>query len=183
MRIISGKFKGRRFRAPSNIPTRPTTDTAKEGLFNILNNYYNFDRVSFLDLFMGTGAISYEFASRGCTDITSVDLFPACVKFAKKMTDDLQIEGMQVIQADVLQFIKFSQRQYDIIFAGPPYPMEEIPLLPDMVLENNMLTDVGWFILEHSPDHDFTDHPNLEQIRMYGKTTFSIFTKTKISED
>lgn len=177
MRIISGKHRGRRFRAPDDIPTRPTTDMAKEGLFNVLNNYFNFDNVSLLDLFMGTGAISYEFASRGCKDITSVDLYPGCVKFAKKMIVDLEIEGMHVIHGNVLQFITVNQRQYDLIFAGPPYAMPEIPDLPDMILENNLLTDVGWFILEHSPEHDFSEHPNLEQIRVYGGTIFSIFTK------
>ncbi|NNF02232.1 MAG: hypothetical protein HKN22_06070 [Bacteroidia bacterium] len=180
MRIIGGKFKGKKFRAPANIPTRPTTDFAKEGLFNVLSNYYNFDKVSFLDLFSGTGSLSFEFASRGCTDITSVEQFPACARFISESVEKMQIEGMKVFMIDVFKFIEQNKRAYDIIFAGPPYGMIELPTLPDLIIEHKMIEGKGWFILEHNPNHNFEMHPNFLNRRNYGKTIFSIFSNNNI---
>ena len=176
MRIISGKHKGRKFHPPNNLPTRPTTDFAKTGLFNILNNYFDFEEVKVLDLFCGTGNISYEFSSRGCTDITSVDRDNGASGFVKKTATELNMTGLVVIRNDVLQFIRNAAGSYDLIFAGPPYAMPEIDLLPDLILEKKMLRESGWLILEHSPQHDFKNHPRINQVRNYSKTIFSIFT-------
>ena len=175
MRIISGKHKGRKFYPPDNLPTRPTTDFAKEALFNIIDNNFYYDEVKFLDLFMGTGSISYEFYSRGCEDITAVDKFPGCVKFAKSMIEKLGITGMKVYNDDALKFMSGLKDKYDIIFAGPPYAFEKIDELPDLILNQGILADEGWFILEHSPKHHFDNHPHLSQKRNYGTTIFSIF--------
>lgn len=176
MRIIAGKYKGRRINAPDLVPTRPTTDFAKEGLFNILQNQWDLTEVSFLDLFCGTGNISYEMSSRGCTDIISIDLFEGCVKFVSSMIDTLKIEGMQVIKTNVLDFIKTESTQYDLIFAGPPYALEQLRQLPDLIIEHKMLKPKGWFILEHNPNHNFDKHPNFIHKRNYGSTNFSIFS-------
>ena len=178
MRIIGGKFKGRKFNPPAkNWPTRPTTDYAKEGLFNILFNNFDFSELRVLDLFGGTGNHSYEFISRGCTDVTYVDKFPGCVAFAKKTAKELDIEdAMHIVRADVFRFIKSPQRPYDYIFAGPPYPLTNIPEIPDLILENKLLKNQGWLVLEHNPQHNFEKHPNLSQVRNYGTTIFSIFT-------
>jgi 16S rRNA (guanine(966)-N(2))-methyltransferase RsmD len=182
MRVISGKFKGRKFHPPQNLPTRPTTDFAKEGLFNIIANHFDLEEVAYLDLFCGTGSLSYEFASRDCVDITCVDQYHGCIKFVNKMIDQLGIEGMSTVQQEVFQFISLSTRQYDIIFAGPPYRMEEISKLPDSVIDNNLLTPEGWFILEHNPFVDLSEHPNLFHQRNYGKTIFSLFSTSSSNE-
>ncbi len=176
MRVISGKFKGRKFYPPQNLPTRPTTDFAKEGLFNILANHFDLEEIAYLDLFCGSGSLSYEFASRGCRDITCVDQFHGCIRFVRKMVDELGIEGMTLVQQDVFQFININTRQYDIIFAGPPYRMDNIDKLPDLVLEYNMLKPEGWLILEHNPFQDFSAHSKCFHQRNYGKTIFSLFS-------
>ena len=178
MRIIGGKFKGRRFSPPAkNWPTRPTTDFSKEGLFNILMNTFDFSTLRVLDLFGGTGNHSYEFISRGCTDVTYVDKFPGCVAFAKKTAKELDIEKeMKIVRADVFRFIKAPQKSYDYIFAGPPYPLPNIPEIPDLIFKQNLLNNGGWLVLEHNPKHDFEDHPNFVKSRNYGTTIFSIFS-------
>lgn len=178
MRIIGGKFKGRRFNPPAkNWPTRPTTDYSKEGLFNILMNTFDFSALRVLDLFGGTGNHSYEFISRGCTDVTYVDKFPGCVAFAKRTAKELDIESyMHIMKMDVFRFIKMPQKPYDYIFAGPPYPLPNIPEIPDLILEKGLLKEEGWLVLEHNPTHDFSDHPHLLKSRNYGTTIFSIFT-------
>lgn len=177
MRIIGGKFKGRRFNPPAkNWPTRPTTDFSKEGLFNILQNNFDFEELRVLDLFGGTGNHSYEFISRGCTDVTYVDKFPGCVAFAKKTARELDIEdAMQIVRADVFKFIARPHTPYDYIFAGPPYPLPNIPDIPDLIFKYGLLKTDGWFVLEHNPQHDFEHHPNFHQSRRYGTTIFSIF--------
>lgn len=176
MRIIGGKFKSKRFDPPKNIPTRPTTDFAKEGLFNIINNNFNFDNIKFLDLFGGTGSISYEFASRGCTDITTVEIYGRCADFIKKTVKELDIKGMHVVQADVFAFIENNHTTYDVIFAGPPYPLENLASIPDLIFKHNMVEGEGWFIMEHNPNHNFEKHPNFAKSKNYGTTIFSIFT-------
>lgn len=177
MRIIGGKFKGRRFNPPAkNWPTRPTTDFSKEGLFNIITNHFDFEELKVLDLFGGTGNHSYEFISRGCRDVTYVDKFPGCVAFAKKTAAELDIEdAITIFRSDVFRFIENSRSQYDYIFAGPPYGLPTLDSIPDRILEKDLLRPEGWLVLEHNPNHDFKQHPHYWQERHYGKTIFSIF--------
>jgi len=175
MRIISGKFKSRKFHPPENIPTRPTTDFAKTGLFNILNNYIDFVDVSFLDLFAGTGSISYEFASRGCEDIVAVEENVKCAGFIKKTIEDLQLKGFNIVKADVFSYIRHCSRTFDIIFAGPPYKLDELDKIPALIFEKKLLNENGWFILETSPHHSFANDPRLFHVRNYGDTHFHFF--------
>lgn len=177
MRIIGGKFRGRRFDPPADKwPTRPTTDFAKEALFNILNNQLDFEAVKMLDLFGGTGSHCYEFISRGCTDATYVDKFPACVQFVHKIARQLDIEpSLKIFQMDVFRYIGHTSEQYDYIFAGPPYALPTIDIIPDLIFEKNLLLPEGLFVLEHNPQHDFTAHPHIVDVRHYGKTFFSFF--------
>lgn len=177
MRIIGGKFKGRRFIPPAkNWPTRPTTDFAKEGLFNILMNHFDFEDLKVLDLFGGTGNHSYEFISRGCESVTYVDKFPGCLAFVKKTAKALEIEdSIKIIRGDVFKFIDGTPDKYDYIFAGPPYGLSALDSIPDRIFEKELLKPEGWLVLEHNPNHDFEDHPNFFQKRNYGKTIFSFF--------
>jgi len=177
MRIIGGKFKGRRFNPPAdNWPTRPTTDYAKEGLFNILNNIIDFEETKVLDLFGGTGSHSYEFVSRGCEDVTYVDKFPDAVRFVRKTIETLKIEKqIKIVQMDVFRFIEHTDSQWDYIFAGPPYSLATIDTIPDIIFEKQLLLPGGIFVLEHNPYNAFLNHPNLMDVRNYGKTIFSFF--------
>ena len=177
MRIIGGEFKGRRFNPPAkNWPTRPTTDFAKEGLFNILNNQFDFSEMKVLDLFGGTGNHSYEFISRGCTDVTYVDKFPGCVTFVQKTAESLNItSSIRIIKGDVFKFIQHNAALFDYIFAGPPYPLPTLDTIPDRIFEKEMLKPDGWFVLEHNPNHNFQNHPHYFQERNYGTTIFSFF--------
>lgn len=177
MRIIGGKFKGRRFNPPAgNWPTRPTTDYAKEALFNILNNQLDFEASKALDLFGGTGSHSYELISRGCEDVTYVDKFPDAVRFVRKTAQQLGIEPcLKIYQMDVFRFIEFAKEQYDYIFAGPPYSLPVIDTIPDLIFEKNLLLPEGLFVLEHNPYHEFSNHPHLSDVRKYGKTILSFF--------
>ena len=177
MRIIGGKFKGRRFNPPADHwPTRPTTDYAKEALFNILNNQLDFEASKVLDLFGGTGSHSYEFISRGCEDVTYVDKFADAVRFVRKTSALLGIESyLTIYQMDVFRFIQHATQQWDYIFAGPPYALPTIDTIPDLIFEKNLLLPEGLFVLEHNPHHDFLEHPHLVDVRNYGKTIFSFF--------
>lgn len=177
MRIIGGKFKGRKFFPPAkNWPTRPTTDYAKEGLFNIILNSFDIEDLKVLDLFGGTGNHSYEFISRGCKDVTYVDKFRGCVNFVKKTAEVLDIQGeINIVQGDVFKFIKRSSHTYDYIFAGPPYGLPTLDSIPDLIFEQELLKEGGWFVLEHNPNHDFQNHKHFFQMRNYGKTIFSFF--------
>ena len=176
MRIIGGKHKGRRLKVPFLKPTRPTTDIAKEALFNIIGNYYNFDNISFLDLFAGTGCISYEFGSRGCTDITSIEIYPQCYNFIRNTSEQLGLKGHTVLPMDVFKYINSCKRQFDVIFAGPPYPLLNLDEIPDLIFQYNLVEGYGWFILEHDPSHNFDNHPHFDFRRNYGQTNFSVFT-------
>ena len=180
MRIISGAFKGRRFHPPADKwPTRPTTDFAKEALFNILENTFDFETLKVLDLFGGTGNHSYEFVSRGCRDVTYVDKFPPCVKFVQKTTQELDIQNfIKITFSDVIKFIERATSQYDYIFADPPYALPTIDTLPDLIFEKKLLNPGGWFVLEHNLNHQFENHPLFLQQRNYGGTIFSIFEMT-----
>lgn len=185
MRIIGGKFKGRRFDPPAdNWPTRPTTDYAKEALFNILNNILDFESARVLDLFGGTGSHSYEFVSRGCQQVTYVDKFPQAVKFVRQTVAKLGIESqVSIYQMDVFRFIETANSQWDYIFAGPPYALPTIDTIPDLILRKQLLKPDGLFVLEHNPHHDFINHPNLVDVRNYGKTIFSFFRPVIDSEE
>lgn len=176
MRIIAGKYGGRVLKVPEFAPTRPTTNIAKEALFNVIENAYNFENIRFLDLFGGTGQLSYEMASRGCIDITIVEQFPKCVKFIEKTRDELQIEGMKIMPMDVFKYMEMAQASFDLIFAGPPYPLPILASIPDWIFKHNLLEGEGWFILEHNPQHNFKKHPHFVKSRNYGQTIFSIFT-------
>lgn len=177
MRIISGKFKGRRFRPPADKwPTRPTTDIAKEGLFNVLGNMIDFENTRFLDLFGGTGSHSYEFISRGCTAVTYVDKFLPCVQFVKSMAKELDIEScITIYRDDIFRFIPRSTEKFDYIFAGPPYTLIHLNQIPDIIFNSQILAEKGLFVLEHNPNHEFKNHPSFWQMRNYGETRFSFF--------
>ncbi len=181
MRIIGGKFKGRRFDPPAdNWPTRPTTDYSKEALFNILNNQIDFEETRYLDLFGGSGSHCYEFISRGCTDATYVDKFPGCVNFVRKTAQQLKIEDcLKIMHMDVFKFLDYTKAQYDCIFADPPYNLPALETIPILVFKKQLLSDGGIFILEHGTNHDFTDDPRLVDMRSYGRTIFSFFEHPK----
>ena len=175
MRIVGGDNKGYRFNPPNNMPARPTTDFAKEALFNILNNNYYFDEIAFLDLFAGTGSLSYEIYSRGCRDITSVEISSKMIRFIKSVSEKLDITSHDIIQRDVFEYIRTCHRKFDVIFAGAPYPLTNIDDIPNIVLQKEILKEDGWFILETSPRHNFKDHPKLDKLKKYGETHFWIF--------
>lgn len=177
MRIIGGNLKSRQFHPPANIPgTRPTTDMAKEGLFNVLNNQFDFEETKYLDLFGGTGSLSYEMASRGCKDITTVEKNPKCTNFIKKTAKEFGVEEfIKVFPIDVFKYIETCKEQYDYIFAGPPYPLPNLPEIPDLIFKYNLLKKDGWFIMEHNPNHNFEKHPNFIKSKNYGTTIFAIF--------
>ena len=176
MRIISGIHGGRRISPPANMPyTRPTTDIAKEGLFNILQNNLEFDELKVLDLFGGTGCISYELASRGAPDITIVEKDNKMYDFIKKTSGELEFENFNVIKYDVFRFIETANQQYDFIFAGPPYALATIDELPLKIFENKLLKPKGWFVLEHTPRNNYKKFEHYKTERNYGTTIFSIF--------
>lgn len=177
MRIIAGSLRGRRLNPPANLPVRPTTDMARESLFNILNNYVDFDACKVLDLFAGTGAVSLEFISRGCISVTAIDINAACTDFIKHTTKELNISNLRVVRADVFELLRRPNQQFDIIFADPPYAAPDLVHLPEMVLQNNILTDNGIFILEHPRDYSFETVPHFWQHRAYGKVNFSFFAR------
>ncbi len=178
MRIISGKFKGRRFDPPANKwPTRPTTDYAKEGLFNILNNLLDYEMISALDLFGGTGSHSYELISRGCGNVTYVELHRGVVSYVRSMAEKLDITDRLLIRnEEVRKFLRRTNLTYDYIFAGPPYPLPWLFSIPELIFDEAVLAQDGILVLEHNPSHDFSQHPKFWQLRKYGKTYFSFFT-------
>jgi len=180
VRIIGGQNRGYRFHPPRNNPARPTTDIAKEGLFNVLYNQFDFSELKVLDIFGGTGSISYEFASRGCKDITIVEIHYPNVKFIKETAAKLEF-NIQVFKQDVFKFINQCTNQFDVIFAGPPYPLKKIPKIPGLVFEKQLLTKTGWLILEHNPDHNFEEHPFFLKSKNYGTTIFSIFENKQLT--
>jgi 16S rRNA (guanine(966)-N(2))-methyltransferase RsmD len=177
MRIISGSHKGRQIQAPSNLPVRPTTDRAKEAIFNYLQHRFEFENCSVLDLFAGTGNMSYEFASRGCPEVVAVDLDSGCCRFIKQTAEKLGFSAIQVIQNDIFNRFKFqNEHKFDLIFADPPYQHPALKQLPELVLQGNCLVESGLFILEHPRNFNFDPHPQWEESRPYGQSVFSIFT-------
>src|SRR3989442_3070874 len=176
MRIIGGNFGGRKIYPPAKMPyTRPTTDIAREGLFNILQNNIEWVGIKSLDLFGGTGSISYELASRGVTDLTIVEKDAAMYEFIKKTSASLALENFKVIRMDVFKFIEQCTDTFNFIFAGPPYALETIDKLPQLITEKKLLKPKGWFVLEHTPRNNYETFPLFATQRKYGTTIFSVF--------
>jgi 16S rRNA (guanine(966)-N(2))-methyltransferase RsmD len=183
MRIIGGEHGGRKFHPPSKMPyTRPTTDVAKEGLFNVLQHNLDFAELKTLDLFGGTGSISYELASRGVRDLTIVEKDPSMVDFILKTSADLRIENLKLVRQDVFRFIELCREQFDFIFAGPPYSLNRIDDLPHLIFEKKLLRENGWFVLEHTPRNEYKSFPFYKTEKNYGTTVFSIFSETRTDE-
>lgn len=180
MRIISGQYKGRRITAPKKLPVRPTTDMAKEALFNILNNSYYFDDISVLDLYAGTGSISYEFASRGTENITSVDQDFGCIKFINKTAEEFEMP-IHTIKSDVPKYLESSHLPFDVIFADPPYAfsLEQFSIIPQLIFQNKLLTSNGVLVVEHAKQLDLSSLPNFSYSKNYGSSVFSFFERTE----
>lgn len=176
MRIITGKYGGRKIHPPAKMPyTRPTTDVAKEGLFNILQNNIAIEGIKTLDIFGGTGSITYELASRGANDLTIVEKDPNMCEFIRKSIEQLDIKNCSVVKRDVFRFLENTVEKYDLIFAGPPYALKEIDELPGIIRSKDLLNKNGWFILEHTPANNYEKEPLFKTTRNYGTTVFSIF--------
>lgn len=175
MRIIRGKYQRRQIHAPNNLPVRPTTDMAKESLFNILENHIDFEETIALDLFAGTGNISYELVSRGCPHVTAVDENYNCIKFIRETADKYKMEELMVIRSDVFRFISMHKIQYDLIFADPEYNNQHYDLLVNLIFENNLLKENGILVIEHDKSINFMQNPRFQEQRKYGKVNFSFF--------
>ncbi len=181
MRIIGGIYRGRKINPPSNLNIRPTTDLAKEALFNILNNHFDYEDISVLDLFSGTGSISYEFASRGVNEITAVDISYVSAAFIREMAAKLEINGLKVFRTNAFNFINKAPATYDIIFADPPYDLKGLENIAPMILKSEMLKKDGWLILEHPAEFSFLTTPGFYELRKYGKVHFSIFRQGSLT--
>lgn len=175
MRIITGKYKGRHFDIPRTFKARPTTDFAKENIFNVLNGYIDLDGAEALDLFSGTGSITLELLSRGCSHVTSIELDRDHHRFICDCVKKLGTEACLPLRADVFRFVKSCRQQYDIVFADPPYALKELPQIPDLVFERALLKPDGILAFEHGKDHDFSQHPRFVEHREYGSVNFSLF--------
>jgi len=178
MRIISGKLKGTRMSAPASLPVRPTTDMAKEALFNILYNTYDFESCNVLDLFSGTGSVSIEFASRGAKTVTSVDKHSGCIYWLKSVIANYKLDEIETQKADVFKFLEQNTKSYQIIFADPPYDLPTIPLIPQLVAKNKLLTENGLLVVEHPSLLKLKDQPGYVETRRYGNSSFSFFNYT-----
>jgi 16S rRNA (guanine966-N2)-methyltransferase len=176
MRIIGGEWGGRKIHPPSKMPyTRPTTDIAKEGLFNIIQSNRDLEGLKTLDLFGGTGSISFELASRGASELTLVEKDSQMLAFIRKTAETLGLKQLKIVPSDVFRFLKNNQENYDFIFAGPPYALETIDQLPELIVSGNFLKLNGWFVLEHTPRNRYSGYPLFVTERNYGTTLFSIF--------
>lgn len=176
MRIVSGICRGRIINPPSNFRARPTTDFAKENIFNVLSNRYDFEGIDALDLFSGTGSISFEFASRGAKSVTSIELDPVHQRFIKETATKLKLEQIRSYKMNAFSFVDSAKVDFDMIFADPPYDLEGIDALPDMIFKNKMVRENGLFIFEHSKNKDFSAHPNFDEKRTYGSVNFTLFS-------
>ena len=176
MRIIGGSLKGKTIELPQRYAARPTTDFAKEGLFNILNNEYEFEDLKVLDLFGGTGAISFEFASRGAARVYCVEMARENASFIKREAARLGLQNVTMVRDNVFDFLPICTEKFDLIFADPPYALEGLETLPDKVLGQNILHPECYFILEHGDEHSFTAHPAFVKEKVYGRVHFSFFT-------
>lgn len=175
MRIIGGKFGRRIIKPPKNLPVRPTTDLAKESLFNILRHKIDFDGKAALDLFSGTGSLSYEFASRGCASVLSVDQNYKCIQFIKDTVRNFDMQNVQVVRADVFRFLKSTPMKFDIIFADPPYDLPRISEICPMVWEQGLLNEEGILVIEHPGTINLSDQTGFLEHRKYGHVNFSLF--------
>lgn len=176
MRVISGIYKRRRFDVPKNFKARPTTDFAKENLFNVLSNRIDFeDGITSLDLFAGTGSISIELVSRGCDKVISVEKDPQHYSFICKVMQEVKTDKCLPIRGDVFKFIDSTREKFDFIFADPPYALPNLKDIPDLIFEKGLLKEDGLFILEHGKDHNFEEHPHFVEQRQYGSVNFSFF--------
>ena len=179
MRIITGIYKGRHFDIPRTFKARPTTDFAKENIFNVLNSYIDFEGISALDLFSGTGSISLELLSRGCEHVVSVEMDRDHHRFIVECSNKLSILNSQfsIIRGDAFRYIKSCKQQFDFIFADPPYALKELPTIPGLIFEKGLLKDDGILVFEHGKDNDFSSDPHFVEHRTYGSVNFSIFRK------
>jgi 16S rRNA (guanine(966)-N(2))-methyltransferase RsmD len=175
MRIISGKYKSRRFDIPKNFKARPTTDFAKENIFNVIGNLLDLEETTALDLFAGTGSIGFELLSRGCREVVCVENNFVHHAFIKKVKDELKTEQLTPIRTDAMKYIASAKRTFDIIFADPPYTFKELPQVPELIISHHLLNPNGVFIMEHPKEHDFSHLPGFSQRRVYGAVNFSIF--------
>jgi 16S rRNA (guanine(966)-N(2))-methyltransferase RsmD len=175
MRIIGGSLKGLRLNPPKNLPVRPTTDLAKEALFNILLNQVEFEGIKVLDLFSGTGNISLEFASRGASEVVSVDRSIHCVNYLKDTSRQHKLTQIKTYREDVFKYLNIETEQYDLIFADPPYDLNRIPDLPKVIFEKNLLKPDGLLIVEHQSLQNLSNHPAFSEQRKYGHSSFSFF--------
>ena len=183
MRIITGIYKGRHFDIPKTFKARPTTDFAKENIFNVLNSYIDFEGATALDLFSGTGSITLELISRGCTQVISVEMDRDHHRFIQQCLQKLEHTGdsprVLPLRSDAFRFIKSCKHQFDFIFADPPYALKELPTIPSLIFEKGLLKEDGVFVFEHGKDHDFSDDPHFVEHRSYGSVNFSIFRTTE----
>ena len=175
MRIITGLYKGRHFDVPRSFKARPTTDFAKENIFNVMNGYIDFEDAMALDLFSGTGSISLELVSRGCKEVVSVEADRDHANFIRECVKKLGVDNDMIIRGDVFRFLKTCRQKFDFIFADPPYALKELPTIPDIIFSKELLNEGGYFVFEHGKDHQFTDHPRFVEHRSYGSVNFSIF--------
>ena len=177
MRIITGLYKGRHFDIPRTFKARPTTDFAKENIFNVLGGYMDFEEAAALDLFSGTGSITLELLSRGCSHVVSVEQDRDHHRFICDCLKKLNVADKCIpLRGDVFRFVKSCKQQFDFIFADPPYALKELPTIPDLILEKGLLKDGGVFVFEHGKTHDFSSHPRFREHRSYGSVNFTIFT-------
>lgn len=175
MRITGGTLRGRTLHPPVNLPVRPTTDFAKTALFNILNNYFDFDSLTVLDLFSGTGSIAYEFVSRNALSVTCVDNDLNCINFIKKTAEEMKMSNLKCIRSDVFDYLKKSKSRSDIIFADPPFELEESDQLADIIFDKKLLKEDGWLIVEHQSKRILKSNLKPFDFRKYGNCAFSMF--------
>ena len=179
MRIITGKYKGRHFDIPRSFKARPTTDFAKENIFNVLGGYIDFDGAVALDLFSGTGSITLELLSRGCDQVISVEADRDHYAFIKQCVNKIGADNCVAIKGDVFRFLKSCHQQFDFIFAAPPYALERLPEIPSLIISSGILKQGGVFVMEHGKQNDFSQLPNFVERRVYGSVNFSIFTQSE----
>lgn len=177
MRIISGAYRHVRLRPPENLPVRPTTDKTKESVFNMLNSYFDFEELAVLDLFAGTGNMTFEFASRGCWYVLAVEQNLRAVRYIRETAKEHGMKRVKTMKADAFRFLERTTESFDIIFADPPYDLPQLGELPESVFNNDVLKPEGWFIMEHSRTHDFSGDDYFVEERHYGRTRVSVFKK------
>ncbi|GHV58397.1 methyltransferase [Bacteroidia bacterium] len=178
MRIVSGKYKSRRFEVPHSFKARPTTDFAKENLFNILSNQIDWEDTVALDLFSGTGSIGFELLSRGCREVICIEKDPAHFAFIQKVKAELKDEHLTAIKTDVFRFIETCSRSFDLIFADPPYALPQLEQIPEWIFRHHLVKTGGLLVLEHPKEYDFSAFPGFEQRRVYGAVNFSIIRQS-----